>query len=898
MNIKSKFYNYINIFFRIFWCLLLLISSEVFTQCIQPGDDVWNESWESCQKTTNPNPARISSHWVLFEFPTQESITESHLWNANRAGESIKGANSITIDYSIDGINWIHWGNFNLPKAPESANYTGVPGPNFGSLFMKKILFTINSTHGDPTCTSIAEVKFTIDDTACYGNYDSCGVCNGQGPIAWFRDSDNDGLGDSVHGITSCLQPNGYVSNQDDPCDDVAYGWDIIGVIFQDNGCTGCHGGAASGGLDLRTYASTVLGGIKCGSSIINSTNLVNVITITGYSGCGQYIVGDNMNLRVGGAIDNEELAMIQAWVDSGALENCDCQSGDPDSDGDGICDAQDNCPGFNNNLIGTNCNDGNPCTINDSFQQDCNCQGIPAIDTDNDGVCDALDVMPYNSCTADGTIDGIEAFPWTGSLSNDCDGDGIILAQGDIDDFSICIDNNGYVSSVECNCGSAYKISGGLYKKLFGYVAAPYNSGGMPDGITTSYIGFGDTLALNLPIMKRGDEICVTIGFAQANGLALIELNGIGTYQFENTANLINLQPQEFCFEAINDGPQTIFIMDGIGSLLVVDGTTYKYCPCTLSDPFYNSPDCQCINNQLQTPIDFEYHKNVTGDPTNAAGLPDGIFTGHIAGIADSLVLSFPQVYSHAEICVTVGFSNPEGVLLLEQSNQFYSFKNVTGQSNHEPQEYCFSAPAAVQDNWVKLSDNGPGSFQVDGGYMISCIPCGHSDTDSDNDGICDVNDPCPMSATGDSDGDGVCDDLDICPGFDDNYDSDNDGNPNGCDTCYGYNDNVDSDGDGVPNGCDLCEGYDDNFDFDNDGIPNGCDSEACSNFVSETNNELINSDKAVHIQINTNGYVENNSNFTYTAGENIVLNHGFEVIQGGTFHAFIAPCMNTINN
>jgi len=59
-----------------------------------------------------------------------------------------------------------------------------------------------------------------------------------------------------------------------------------------------------------------------------------------------------------------------------------------------------------------------------------------------------------------------------------------------------------------------------------------------------------------------------------------------------------------------------------------------------------------------------------------------------------------------------------------------------------------------------------------------------------------------------------------------------------------------------------------------------------------------LINSDKAVHIQINTNGYVENNSNFTYTAGENIVLNHGFEVIQGGTFHAFIAPCMNTINN
>lgn len=891
-------YHFKTVGFWLFCSVLLLSSTKVFTQCIMPGDDVWTESWESCQKTNNPNPARAISHWILFEFPTQESITDIHLWNANRAGESIKGANSITIDYSIDGSNWINWGNFNLPKAPESTNYAGVQGPNFGGLFVKKILFTINSTHGHPTCASMAEVKFTIDDTACYGTFDSCGVCNGPGPIAWFRDSDNDMLGDPTYGITSCTQPTGYVSNQDDPCDDVAYGWDIIGAIFQDNGCTGCHGGGASGGLDLRTYASTILGGNKCGSNIITGSNLVSVITITGYAGCGQAIVGDNMNLRVGGAIDNEELAMLQAWVDSGALENCDCQPGDPDSDGDGVCDAQDNCPSFNNNLIGTNCNDGDVCTINDTYGLDCNCRGIPALDTDNDGVCDAQDAMPFNSCTADGIIDGLEAHPWTGSPSNDCDADGINLAQGDIDDFSMCIDNDGYVTSVECNCGPAYEISGGLYKELYGFVAAPYNAGGMPDGVSTGYIGYGDTLALELPVMKKGDEICLTMGFANVNGIALIELNGIGTYQFENTANLANLLPQEFCFEAIDDGPQTIFIMDGAGSLLVVDGTTYKYCPCTESDPFYNSPDCQCTNNQLQTPIDFEYHKNVAGDPTNAAGLPDGILTGHIAGVADSLVLSFPQVFPHAEICITVGFSDPNGVFMIEQSNQYYTFENATGQTNHAPQQYCFPAPAVILNNWVRLSDNGPGSFQADGGYMMSCIPCAPSDPDSDNDGICNTNDPCPLSATGDSDGDGICDNLDICPGFDDNYDSDNDGNPNGCDTCYGYNDNVDSDGDGVPNGCDLCEGEDDSLDFDNDGIPNACDTEPCWNYISETNNELILNDKSVHIQINTNGYVENNANFTYTAGNHVLLTQGFEVIQGGTFHALITSCQNAVNN
>ena len=172
------------------------------------------------------------------------------------------------------------------------------------------------------------------------------------------------------------------------------------------------------------------------------------------------------MNMRVGGAISNEELNILQRWIDTGALENCDCQASDPDSDGDGICDDMDNCPDFDDNLIGTVCNDGNNCTINDSYLSDCNCVGIPALDSDNDGVCDIEDVMPFNPCTADGTIDGIEAFPWTGSQSNDCDNDGIILAQGDIDDFAECIDNNGYVPTVDCTCGLQTSISGGLYDK------------------------------------------------------------------------------------------------------------------------------------------------------------------------------------------------------------------------------------------------------------------------------------------------------------------------------------------------------------------------------------------------------------------------------------------------
>ncbi|MEZ4756940.1 MAG: hypothetical protein R2817_08945 [Flavobacteriales bacterium] len=37
----------------------------------------------------------------------------------------------------------------------------------------------------------------------------------------------------------------------------------------------------------------------------------------------------------------------------------------EPDSDGDSICNAQDNCPNVAGR-IGSSCNDGDPCTMND----------------------------------------------------------------------------------------------------------------------------------------------------------------------------------------------------------------------------------------------------------------------------------------------------------------------------------------------------------------------------------------------------------------------------------------------------------------------------------------------------------------------------------------------------
>ncbi|MFT4625932.1 MAG: hypothetical protein ACI8PZ_004603 [Myxococcota bacterium] len=102
----------------------------------------------------------------------------------------------------------------------------------------------------------------------------------------------------------------------------------------------------------------------------------------------------------------------------------CDCDDGDvctldithpdltcdnelQDTDGDGVCDALDTCPG------GSPCDDGDPCTADDVCDGEV-CAGDAVGDADGDGVCDTLDTCHHGdpcddgaACTGDDTCDG-----------------------------------------------------------------------------------------------------------------------------------------------------------------------------------------------------------------------------------------------------------------------------------------------------------------------------------------------------------------------------------------------------------------------------------------------------------------------------------------------------------
>ena len=85
--------------------------------------------------------------------------------------------------------------------------------------------------------------------------------------------------------------------------------WDgSVGAFFQEK-CGMCHGALASGGLVLSTYADAMKGGDS------------GVVFIPGDAQHSLMIVKFEGGLHPSAVLSPEELAMIKAWLDAGALE-------------------------------------------------------------------------------------------------------------------------------------------------------------------------------------------------------------------------------------------------------------------------------------------------------------------------------------------------------------------------------------------------------------------------------------------------------------------------------------------------------------------------------------------------------------------------------------------------
>lgn len=114
--------------------------------------------------SANPNPERPTGHWIMYDLGAPHHLFESRIWNLNAPGLTGQGVQNVNFDVSIDGLNWLPWGSFQVPEAPGNSSYSGTEGPFFDGLVGRYLLMSIETNWDGSGCAGFAEIRVDIED--------------------------------------------------------------------------------------------------------------------------------------------------------------------------------------------------------------------------------------------------------------------------------------------------------------------------------------------------------------------------------------------------------------------------------------------------------------------------------------------------------------------------------------------------------------------------------------------------------------------------------------------------------------------------------------------------------------------------------------------------------------
>ena len=455
---------------------------------------------------------------------------------------------------------------------------------------------------------------------------------------------------------------------------------------------------------------------------------------------------------------------------------NCNCAGIYADSDGDGVCDAEDVCDGGDDtvdtdgdgipdfcddcSVVGQSCDDGDVCTTGDVYDANCNCAGTFQ-DGDGDGVCDTEDICDGGDDTMDTDGDGIPDF------CDDCN----VVGQS-CDDGDDC--TTGDVYDANCNCAGTFQDGDGD-----GVCDAEDICDGGDDTMDTDGDGvpdFCDDCNVVGQSCDDGDD-CTTGDVYDAN------CNCAGTFQDGDGDGICDA-------EDVCDGGDDTMDTDGDGipdfcdDCSVVGQSCDDGDDCTTGD-VYNS-NCDCIGTFQDGDGD-----GVCDEEDVCEGGDDNMDTDG-DGIPDHC--DEPSTNPCDDLVVTVGAGN------LTISNINAPVFNImifnSGWGTEFNCSWNCTDPTSVDLSpgtyYVKISLRDAGWDEICEIFETYIIPegCPFNPGDACNDGdncttgdVYDANCNCVGTPVPDTDGDGVCDAEDICEGHDDNVDTDGDSIPDGCD-------------------------------------------------------------------------------------------------------------------
>ncbi len=524
---------------------------------------------------------------------------------------------------------------------------------------------------------------------------------------------------------------------------------------------------------------------------------------------------------------------------------NCNCAGIYTDSDGDGVCDADDICEGGDDSVDvdgdgipdfcddcsvgGQPCDDGDDCTEGDVYDADCNCAGVYA-DSDGDGVCNADDICNGGDDNMDSDGDGIPDF------CDDC-----TVAGQPCDDNDASTINDRY--DADCNCiGEPTTLEITCPDDVSVTAAA---------GETSANVSF-DTPVVNSDCIG-GYNIQQLTGAPSGSAYDL----GVTEVSFNVTDQCTNIASCSFnvtvldggCLDSDGDGVCNAddiceggddnMDSDGDGIPDFCDDCNDEGQPCDDGDDctegdVYDA-DCNCAGVYADSDGDGVCNAEdiCNGGDDNMDSDGDGI-----PDFCDE-----PSDDPCADVVITLGPGNVTVSNLTTPIFNVFIFNSGWGTEYNcaydctdptsidlAPGTYYIKVSLA-DASWAPICDIFEEITITEGCNFEAGTPCNDGDDCTSGD-VYDDNCNCAGVQEPDSDGDGVCDALDQCEGGDDTVDMDGDGTPDFCDSC------VDNDGDGVCNADDICEGGDDNVDSDGDGTPDFCDDDAppsdpCANVI-----------------------------------------------------------------
>ncbi len=148
---------------NLYTILLALLSLQLSqSQCFEDRHSTnWYDGWVSCEISQNPIASYGKTHWILYDFGYDYTLSKSQIWNANEPKNLDYGIQKYTVDYSTDAINWINLGEFVMERASGASTYQGNKGPDFKAIKARYVLITPSSNYGG-SCYGLSELKISI----------------------------------------------------------------------------------------------------------------------------------------------------------------------------------------------------------------------------------------------------------------------------------------------------------------------------------------------------------------------------------------------------------------------------------------------------------------------------------------------------------------------------------------------------------------------------------------------------------------------------------------------------------------------------------------------------------------------------------------------------------------